>query len=429
MRVIGADGDGDGVVDVFAASATTSRVSWATGLGAGAFGPSITIDVLPSPPTDLVASDLDGDGALDVIVSTELGATYWYRGAPGAPFGARQVAVAAPGRHVAPALVDFDGDGALDLGLALAGSVSWFRQLSPGAFGPEQSISGALQEPADAAFVDLDGDGQVDALWSLGSGPDVAWCRGLGGGSFDPPASLTAGAPGAGRSIVVADVDLDGDLDLTATFNPPAGFASLYVARQLGPGSFEPFSGVALSIRDASRIAVGDLDGDGDLEIVLPREASDSVTRLENETVSFLGAAYCGPAATNIAGLDGRIGAVGSLAVQNNSATLRASRLPVGVFGFFITSRTAIPPTPVGSGVGLLCVGGMIGRYIAPGQVLQAGADGGFELALDLANMPTPTGLVPALGGDTWNFQAWYRDSAGGSPSSNFTDALAITWE
>jgi hypothetical protein len=39
--------------------------------------------------------------------------------------------------------------------------------------------------------------------------------------------------------------------------------------------------------------------------------------------------------------------------------------------------------------------------------------------------LPQPTGAVSAQVGETWNFQAWYRDS---NPvnTSDFTDAIGV---
>jgi hypothetical protein len=48
-------------------------------------------------------------------------------------------------------------------------------------------------------------------------------------------------------------------------------------------------------------------------------------------------------------------------------------------------------------------------------------------MAIDLLSMPTPTGFAPALPGETWNFQAWYRDS-NPEPTSNFTGAVGVTF-
>jgi hypothetical protein len=54
--------------------------------------------------------------------------------------------------------------------------------------------------------------------------------------------------------------------------------------------------------------------------------------------------------------------------------------------------------------------------------VLTSGAAGTVSLVLDLTAVPQPTGSVPALAGDTWNWQYWYRD-ANPTVTSNFSNA------
>ena len=44
---------------------------------------------------------------------------------------------------------------------------------------------------------------------------------------------------------------------------------------------------------------------------------------------------------------------------------------------------------------------------------------------LDLGAIPTPTAFVAVQPGETWNFQAWYRDSG----QTNFTDGLEILFQ
>ena len=82
-----------------------------------------------------------------------------------------------------------------------------------------------------------------------------------------------------------------------------------------------------------------------------------------------------------------------------------------------------------GGSMGNLCLAGSIGRYVGPGQIQQADATGNISLALDLTQVPQPTGFVSVGIGDTWNFQAWYRDAVGGSATSNFTDGLSVTFQ
>jgi hypothetical protein len=52
---------------------------------------------------------------------------------------------------------------------------------------------------------------------------------------------------------------------------------------------------------------------------------------------------------------------------------------------------------------------------------------------LDLTQTPTPTGFVVVAAGETWHFQTWHfqtwhRDAVGGVATSNFTDAVSITF-
>jgi hypothetical protein len=138
-----------------------------------------------------------------------------------------------------------------------------------------------------------------------------------------------------------------------------------------------------------------------------------------------VGTSYC-TANPNSTGQTGLLGGTGSASVAANDLTLVATRLPNSSFGYFLTSTTqAVTPNPGGS-QGVLCVGGQIGRYVGPGQIQNSGATGSFSLLLNLNQIPTPAGFVPAVVGETRNFQTWHRDSVAGAATSNFTSGLAV---
>ncbi len=140
------------------------------------------------------------------------------------------------------------------------------------------------------------------------------------------------------------------------------------------------------------------------------------------------GASYC-QANPNSTGEAGRTWATGSAQVAQNDLTLIGHRLPPQSFGYFITSRTqGFVPNPGGS-EGNLCLAGSIGRYVRPGQVQQAGAEGQIALAVDLALTPQPMGATAVAPGETWSFQAWFRDSSPSGATSNFTNGLAVVFE
>lgn len=138
---------------------------------------------------------------------------------------------------------------------------------------------------------------------------------------------------------------------------------------------------------------------------------------------SGLGTNYCTPGVANSTGLPAQMSASGSDVLTNNDLTLTATDLPPQSFGFFITSMTTGNSQGPAS-QGILCLGGSIGRYVA--DIWNSGATGEASVTIDLNAMPTPNGFVPAQMGQTWHFQAWYRD-ANPTATSNFTDGLSVT--
>lgn len=114
----------------------------------------------------------------------------------------------------------------------------------------------------------------------------------------------------------------------------------------------------------------------------------------------------------------------GSAISQANDFQLVAGNVPAGQFGYVLVGEGTQTVTPPGSQGGLCLGGAPMGGY--SGQVLRstpAGILGPFTP--DLSSLPAPlSGAVQA--GDTWGFQAWYRDIGG---TSGFTDAIRVTFE
>ena len=76
---------------------------------------------------------------------------------------------------------------------------------------------------------------------------------------------------------------------------------------------------------------------------------------------------------------------------------------------------------PPGSS-GRLCIGGgQLVRLLPP--KLDSGPGGTFSHAPGTTGPPLIGAVVP---GQTWNYQAWFRDAGS---TSNFTDAVSVTFE
>ncbi len=145
---------------------------------------------------------------------------------------------------------------------------------------------------------------------------------------------------------------------------------------------------------------------------------------------SVLGRTYCLPTNVNSAGCGGIVLATGDPRIATGALELTATLLPKNSFGLFLTSRTQGSVGIPGGSLGTLCLGGDIGRFAGPGQVMNSGPSGSISLTVDLTALPAPTlsGVVAAQAGETWNFQCWHRDM-NPMPTSNYTAAVSISFE
>jgi DNA-binding beta-propeller fold protein YncE len=101
---------------------------------------------------------------------------------------------------------------------------------------------------------------------------------------------------------------------------------------------------------------------------------------------------------------------------------------PGAMVGYLLAGSATAPPTPLGSGVGELCLGGSIARFVH--QVQAADVAGRQRFVVDTAAIPTATGPMAVQPGSTWVFQSWHRDTtAGGASTSNTSTARAVRFD
>ncbi|MCA9166278.1 MAG: VCBS repeat-containing protein [Planctomycetales bacterium] len=272
---IAADVDGDGDPDVVAISMSdlnTPRwtTSWYENLdGRGQFSPARVVQSngVTFDGVAISVADKDNDGDLDILAATS--PTAWYENVDGKGTFQRAETVTM-GSSRALAVFDADGDGDNDVvTMSRENQLAWFENLDGhGMSGPPQRIiDSSVVDYFDAIVAaDFDEDGDVDIV--TGS-PAILFENVDSKGAFAYRQTINE----RGGSVAVADVELDGDLDIVS-MNFAVAFdkttSIVWHANAGGTGVFVAKYAVdAHGMHDPSTLSVTDLDGDGDSDLLV----------------------------------------------------------------------------------------------------------------------------------------------------------------
>ncbi|MBF9239809.1 VCBS repeat-containing protein [Hymenobacter sp. BT683] len=292
--VVAGDVDGDGDLDLVVANVggNTASVSLnggnASGSNPGAFGGTQLVTV-GNGPTHAVLADVDGDGDLDVLTAnfSDNTVSVSFNNGTGTFSSTQTLASASGVRHLAVGDVDADGD--LDLVTAnqTDNTVGVRFNNGRGTFGAEQRLAVGT-DPVQVALGDVDNDGDLDLL-AVNAGSSTVSVR-LNGG--DASGSNTGAFGGTGQmavtgtpqSLAVGDFDGDGDLDV-ATASKAGNQVS--ISLNDGVGNFGNPVNVP-TVGEPTGLAVGDLDADGDLDLVVANSLANTAgLLLNNGTAAF----------------------------------------------------------------------------------------------------------------------------------------------
>ncbi|MEM6673896.1 MAG: hypothetical protein AAF726_13715 [Planctomycetota bacterium] len=138
-----------------------------------------------------------------------------------------------------------------------------------------------------------------------------------------------------------------------------------------------------------------------------------------------VGAQYC-QANENASGTSAWIRATGGNSLPGYNVTIRVQDLPESSFGYVIASLNSGFTANPGGSAGNLCLTGAIGRFT--NQIVNSGLGGAVDVVIDTDAIPQPTGITSAVSGDSWHFQYWTRDSQDGMPTSNFSNAVEVSF-
>ncbi len=262
------DVDGDGRRDLVTLRSSPPAVVLRANLGGFNFAPALEY-ALPSSPRALATGDMNGDSRDDIIAFCQDTAAV-FMGLPGGSLAGPTLVPIGPGAFDVPALADLDGDTKLDLVLFVGDYPSWSLQWrhgnGDGTFGAPNSIPGTADFTPHMAAMDFDLDGDADIIASTNTG--VIWLENDGSGAFTRraplPFDLHTTDPAQAR---IGDVDGDGRLDVVLaerTFGIQNNLVEVaYSAADSAAHCLErwhvPY--------EPTGLALADLDGDGRLDV------------------------------------------------------------------------------------------------------------------------------------------------------------------
>ena len=289
------DLDGDGIPDLATpnnANSPASVISVVRNTSSGGlltFASKIDLSAPSgSLPYSLAAGDLDGDGLLDLVVTNNVSSTvsiYRNTSTPGTISFATRVELATGNAPWSVVIGDLDGDGKPDLAVSnfSSNTVSVFKNT-----GTTGTISFAAKTdlvtglaPHSVAIGDLDGDNKPDLAVTNTLSNSVSLFRNQSSSgtiAFATKTDITAGTDEP-FGIVIGDLDGDNKPDLAITndnFNlTTQATVSMSVWKNMSsPGNFFFTSMVNYGSGDAYNVSMGDLNGDGQPEVIVAKSTN-----------------------------------------------------------------------------------------------------------------------------------------------------------
>jgi hypothetical protein len=259
------DIDNDNGNDIISSSySPSSKVSLFQNQNSGNSFQEIVLNYSYGVPRDIKSADLNNDGNKDIIFACD--DLLWFENYGNSNFSSYKLisSVEDSNPYIDAIIFDLDSDGNKDLiGLKYDGIEVFTNNENDtflSTFYPYSNLNGNM------VLEDIDGDGHKDIIVRIDDSNDdkIAWIRNNGDLSFGNMTIFTANTSSfRANKITAGDIDNDGDIDVIVSSRTTS---SIYLLENDGLGNFS--NSLVMQSITTNPISLEDVDNDGYLDIV-----------------------------------------------------------------------------------------------------------------------------------------------------------------